>query len=55
MPKDNQKPINIIFSEVSDLYYDENENSISYSYQNYKYMVDLDYMWGKINIRKYKI
>ena len=55
MPKDNQKPINIIFSEVSDLYYDENGNSISYSYQNCKYMVDLDYMCGKINIRKYKI
>lgn len=55
MPKDNQKPINIIFSEVSDLYYDENGNSISYSYQNCKYMVELDYMCGKINVRNYKI
>lgn len=54
MPKDNQKPINIIFSGVSDLYYDENENSICYSYDNSNYIIELYYMWGEINIKCYK-
>lgn len=55
MPKDNQNPINITFSEVSNLYYIENENYIIYSYQDCKYRIELEYLWGKINIRNYKI
>ena len=50
---DNNRTILIDFDKITDLYFNEPENSIYYKENNKTYVIELYYLWGKCCLKHY--
>lgn len=50
---DNNRTILIEFDKITDLYFNESENSIYYKENNKTYVIELYYLWGKCCLKHY--